>query len=77
MEVARRENRTSPESRLTAVRNGKFEMPKVTLIGAWSTVFAHALLQDLFTFPELHDCTISLMDIDEERLGDTELWLDG
>lgn len=48
-------------------------MPKITSIGAGSTVFARALLQDLFTFPELHDCTISLMDIDEERLGDTEI----
>lgn len=48
-------------------------MPKITFIGAGSTVFARALLQDLFTFPELHDCTISLMDIDEERLGDTEI----
>jgi alpha-galactosidase len=47
-------------------------MPKITFIGAGSTVFARALLQDLFTFPELQDCTISLMDIDEERLGDTE-----
>jgi alpha-galactosidase len=47
-------------------------MPKITFIGAGSTVFARALLQDLFTFPEMHDCTISLMDIDEERLGDTE-----
>jgi len=48
-------------------------MPKITFIGAGSTVFARALLQDLFTFPELHDCTIALMDIDEERLGDTEI----
>lgn len=47
-------------------------MPKITFIGAGSTVFARALLQDLFTFPELRDCTISLMDIDAERLGDTE-----
>lgn len=48
-------------------------MPKITFIGAGSTVFARALLQDLFTFPDLHDCTISLMDIDEERLRDTEV----
>lgn len=48
-------------------------MAKIAFIGAGSTVFARALLQDLFTFPELHDCTISLMDINEERLRDTEV----
>ena len=47
-------------------------MPKITFIGAGSTVFARALLQDLFTFPELCDSTIALMDINEERLRDTE-----
>ena len=47
-------------------------MAKITFIGAGSTVFARALLQDLFTFPDLHGATISLMDIDEERLRDTE-----
>ncbi|MDQ4076585.1 MAG: alpha-glucosidase/alpha-galactosidase [Chloroflexota bacterium] len=47
-------------------------MPKITFIGAGSTVFARALLQDLFTFPELRNSTISLMDINEERLRDTE-----
>jgi alpha-galactosidase len=47
-------------------------MPKITFVGAGSTVFARALLQDLFTFPELRDCAISLMDINEERLRDTE-----
>jgi len=45
--------------------------PKITFIGAGSTVFARALLSDLFTFPELHDCAISLMDIDEQRLADS------
>ncbi len=47
-------------------------MPKITFIGAGSTVFARNLLRDLFIFPELHDVTIALMDIDEERLRDTE-----
>lgn len=47
-------------------------MAKIAFIGAGSTVFARALLQDLFTFPELHGSTISLMDISEERLHDTE-----
>jgi len=48
-------------------------MPKITFIGAGSTVFARALLQDLFTFPELQDTTISLMDINKERLEDTAI----
>ncbi|CAN5633563.1 alpha-glucosidase/alpha-galactosidase [soil metagenome] len=46
--------------------------PKITFIGAGSTVFARALLSDLFAFPELHGCSIALMDIDEERLADSE-----
>ncbi len=47
-------------------------MAKITFIGAGSTVFARNLLRDLFIFPELHDVTISLMDIDEDRLRATE-----
>lgn len=47
--------------------------PKITFIGAGSTVFARALLRDLFMFPELHGSTIALMDIDEERLLDSEM----
>ena len=47
-------------------------MAKIAFIGAGSTVFARNLLQDLFTFPELHGATISLMDIDPGRLADTE-----
>ncbi|MGN6697085.1 MAG: alpha-glucosidase/alpha-galactosidase [Thermomicrobiales bacterium] len=46
-------------------------MAKITFIGAGSTVFARNLLRDLFTFPELHDVTIALMDINEERLRST------
>jgi alpha-galactosidase len=45
---------------------------KIAFIGAGSTVFARNLLQDLFTFPELHGATIALMDIDADRLADTE-----
>jgi alpha-galactosidase len=48
-------------------------MAKVTFIGAGSTVFARNLLRDLFLFPELHETTISLMDIDAERLRTTEV----
>jgi len=47
-------------------------MAKIAFIGAGSTVFARNLLQDLFTFPELHGSTVSLMDIDPGRLADTE-----
>ena len=46
--------------------------PRIAFIGAGSTVFARNLLQDLFTFPELHGATIALMDIDPARLADTE-----
>jgi alpha-galactosidase len=47
-------------------------MAKITFIGAGSTVFARALLSDLFLFPEFHAVEIALMDIDEGRLRDTE-----
>jgi alpha-galactosidase len=47
-------------------------MTKIAFIGTGSTVFARNLLQDLFTFPELHESTIALMDIDPGRLADTE-----
>jgi alpha-galactosidase len=47
--------------------------PRITFIGAGSTVFARALLNDLFTFPELQGASIALMDIDPERLRDTEM----
>ena len=43
-------------------------MPKITFIGAGSTVFAKNLLGDILSFPELADATISLLDIDAERL---------
>ncbi|NHZ72606.1 MAG: alpha-glucosidase/alpha-galactosidase, partial [Aquificales bacterium] len=48
-------------------------MPKITFIGAGSTVFAQNLLGDILSFPELADSTISLHDIDEERLHTTEI----
>ncbi|HYP40654.1 MAG TPA: alpha-glucosidase/alpha-galactosidase, partial [Chloroflexia bacterium] len=47
-------------------------MTKITFIGAGSTVFAKNLLGDIFTFPELADVTISLFDIDAQRLGTSE-----
>ncbi|MEM6281771.1 MAG: alpha-glucosidase/alpha-galactosidase [Chloroflexota bacterium] len=42
--------------------------PKITFIGAGSTVFAKNLMGDILGFPELADSTISLMDINQERL---------
>jgi alpha-galactosidase len=47
--------------------------PKIAFIGAGSTVFARALLRDLFTFPDLRGAEIALMDIDPERLRATEI----
>jgi alpha-galactosidase len=41
---------------------------KISFIGAGGYVFPLNLLRDLLAFPELRDCTISLMDIDPERL---------
>ncbi len=44
-------------------------MPKITFIGAGSTVFAKNLMGDILSFPELADSHISLMDIDGDRLS--------
>src|SRR5512140_1959619 len=48
-------------------------MAKIAFIGAGSTVFAKNLLGDILSFPELSESTISLMDIDPERLNTTRL----
>jgi alpha-galactosidase len=48
-------------------------MPKITFIGAGSTVFAKNLLGDILGFPELANATISLMDINAERLHTSEI----
>ena len=48
-------------------------MPKITFIGAGSTVFAKNLLGDILSFPELAGSTISLFDIDAERLRTSEV----
>jgi alpha-galactosidase len=47
-------------------------MPKIALLGAGSTVFARNLMGDILSFPDLGGCTLSLHDIDQERL-DTSL----
>jgi len=43
-------------------------MTKITFIGAGSLDFTFELVRDILTFPRLQDSTISLMDIDAERL---------
>ena len=48
-------------------------MTKITFLGAGSTVFAQNLLGDILSFPELANSTISLMDIDPERLKTSEI----
>jgi len=48
-------------------------VPKITFIGAGSTVFAKSLLGDVLSFPELAESTISLHDIDENRLRTSEV----
>jgi alpha-galactosidase len=47
-------------------------MPNITFIGAGSTVFAKNLMGDILSFPELAGSTISLFDINTERLKTSE-----
>jgi alpha-galactosidase len=48
-------------------------MPKIVFIGAGSTIFARNLIGDILSFPALQGCTLTLMDIDEERLRTSEI----
>ena len=48
-------------------------MPRVTFIGAGSTVFARNLMGDILSWPELASSTIVLHDIDETRLRTSEI----
>jgi alpha-galactosidase len=48
-------------------------MPKIAFLGAGSTVFAKNLMGDILGFPELADVTLSLHDIDPERLRTSEV----
>jgi alpha-galactosidase len=48
-------------------------MPKITFIGAGSTVFAQNLLGDILSYPELAESEIALYDIDAERLSTSEI----
>ena len=47
--------------------------PKIVFIGAGSTVFARNLMGDILSFPELADATLTLFDIDPERLRTSEV----
>jgi alpha-galactosidase len=42
--------------------------PKIAFVGAGSATFTRLLLGDILSYPELRDVTISLYDIDAERL---------
>jgi alpha-galactosidase len=48
-------------------------MVKISFLGAGSTVFAKNLMGDILSFPELANATISLHDIDAERLRTSEI----
>ncbi|MEL0134056.1 MAG: alpha-glucosidase/alpha-galactosidase, partial [Rhodobiaceae bacterium] len=50
-----------------------FDMPKITFIGAGSTIFLRHLLGDALLMPSLSNAEIALMDIDEQRLAESEL----
>ncbi len=47
-------------------------MPKISFIGVGSTVFAKNLLVDILNYPELAESTLSLHDIDAQRLQESE-----
>ncbi len=51
-------------------------MPKITFMGAGSTVFAKNVLGDCMMTPALEESTIALYDIDAERLADSKRMLD-
>lgn len=48
-------------------------MAKIVFIGAGSTVFAKNLMGDVLSFPELAQSTLTLFDIDQERLKTSEV----
>ncbi|MEM6431123.1 MAG: alpha-glucosidase/alpha-galactosidase [Deinococcota bacterium] len=47
--------------------------PKITFIGAGSTVFAKNLMGDILSYPELAESTLTLFDINQERLNTSEI----
>lgn len=48
-------------------------MPKIAFIGAGSTVFAKNLIGDILSYPELAESTITLHDVDANRLETSEI----
>ena len=50
-------------------------MPKITFMGAGSTVFARNVLGDCMCSPALCESEIALYDIDPGRLADSEIIL--
>ena len=44
---------------------------KISLIGAGSAQFSLSLIRDLYLTPNLAGCTVSFMDIDQDRLDTT------
>lgn len=50
-------------------------MAKITFLGAGSTIFAKSVLGDSFLTPSLKDAHIALMDIDPQRLKDSEMMI--
>ncbi|NLJ83459.1 MAG: alpha-glucosidase/alpha-galactosidase [Halanaerobiaceae bacterium] len=50
-------------------------MPKITFLGAGSTVFAKNVLGDCLLTPALNSSEIALYDIDEQRLKESEMML--
>ena len=50
-------------------------MVKITFIGAGSTIFAKNILGDAMLTPSLYEAEISLYDIDEKRLNESEIML--
>ena len=43
-------------------------MAKITFVGAGSLTFTRHIVRDILTFPRLRDATISLLDVDRDRL---------
>jgi len=50
-------------------------MPKITFMGAGSTIFAKNVLGDVMLTPALRDSHIALYDIDHKRLNESEIML--
>ena len=50
-------------------------MPKITFMGAGSSVFAKNILGDSMLSPALHDAHVALYDIDSKRLRESKRML--